>query len=147
MTLFGNEHLLIAEGDHGIDAGGTSGGDVARAEGHRVSSCHLRFLSPLETGLDEIFSRFRSVMTVELNYSDPQDGLVTETQKGRPAQLAMLLRARTLRDIDLRARAGVQVLLVRTPGGGVRVPGPEDVLQPGDRLVCAGPRQSIDDLV
>ncbi len=54
---------------------------------------------------------------------------------------------RTLRDIDLRSRAGVQVLLVRTPGGGVRVPGPEDVLQPGDRLVCAGPRESVDALV
>jgi pyruvate/2-oxoacid:ferredoxin oxidoreductase alpha subunit len=44
--------------------------DRLRAEGHRVSSVHLRFLSPMEPGLREIFSRFRKVMTVEINYSD-----------------------------------------------------------------------------
>jgi 2-oxoglutarate ferredoxin oxidoreductase subunit alpha len=46
----------------------------ARAEGLRVSSLHLRFLSPLEPGLKEIFKRFGKVMTVEINYSDdPND--------------------------------------------------------------------------
>ncbi|MAE95967.1 MAG: chloride channel protein [Deltaproteobacteria bacterium] len=54
---------------------------------------------------------------------------------------------KTLRDIDLRAQAGVQVLLVRSPGGGVRVPGPDDRLDPGDRMVVAGPKSSIDALV
>ncbi len=53
---------------------------------------------------------------------------------------------KTLRQVDLRAKAGVQVLLIRSPGGGVRVPGPEDVLQPGDKLVVAGPKVSIDAL-
>ena len=44
--------------------------DLARAQGKKVSSVHLRFLSPLEPGLKEIFSKFRKVMTVEINYSD-----------------------------------------------------------------------------
>ncbi len=30
--------------------------DRARAEGHKVSSLHLRFLSPMEPGLKEIFA-------------------------------------------------------------------------------------------
>ncbi len=53
---------------------------------------------------------------------------------------------RSLKQLDLRSQAGVQVLLVRSSGGGVRVPGPDDVLEPGDRLVCAGPKSSIDAL-
>ena len=43
--------------------------DRLRAEGHRVSSIHLRFLSPLEPGLKDIFSRFKKVITVEINYT------------------------------------------------------------------------------
>ncbi len=74
--------------------------DRARAEGHAVSSVHLRFLSPLQPGLREIFMNFVKVMTVEINYSDPPGGLVVETQSGRPAQLASILRGRTRRDID-----------------------------------------------
>ena len=35
--------------------------DRARAEGRSVSSLHLRFLSPLEPGLCEIFARFKRV--------------------------------------------------------------------------------------
>lgn len=53
---------------------------------------------------------------------------------------------RSLKQLDLRGQAGVQVLLVRSPEGGVRVPGPDDLLQPGDRLVCAGKRESIEAL-
>jgi 2-oxoglutarate ferredoxin oxidoreductase subunit alpha len=44
--------------------------DRARAEGLRVSSTHLTFLSPLQPGLKQIFARFRKVMTIEINYSD-----------------------------------------------------------------------------
>ena len=51
--------------------------DIARAEGKKVSSLHLRFLSPLEPGLKEIFSKFRKVKTVELNYSDAPDAPLT----------------------------------------------------------------------
>ncbi len=69
--------------------------DILRAEGHSVASLHLRFLSPLEPGLAEIFARFRNVMTVEINYSDaPGPG------ERRRAQLAQILRERTLVDVD-----------------------------------------------
>ena len=72
----------------------------ARDEGHRVSSLHLRFLSPMEPGLKEIFAGFKKVMTIEINYSDaadrPRDPAVTR----RRAQLATLLRAETLMDVD-----------------------------------------------
>jgi 2-oxoglutarate ferredoxin oxidoreductase subunit alpha len=52
--------------------------DRARAEGLSVSSLHLTFLSPLEPGLKEIFSRFTKVITVEINYSDdPRDPFIT----------------------------------------------------------------------
>ncbi|MCK4871223.1 MAG: 2-oxoacid:acceptor oxidoreductase subunit alpha [Phycisphaerales bacterium] len=74
--------------------------DRARADGYRVSSLHIRFLWPLEPGLRDIFMRFDKVMTIELNYSDPQHGLMMETQPGRPPHLALMLRGRTRRDID-----------------------------------------------
>ena len=68
----------------------------ARAEGIRVSSIHLRFVSPLEPGLAEIFAGFRKVMTVEINYSDsPKFGA-----SRRLSQLAYILRAETLVDVD-----------------------------------------------
>jgi 2-oxoglutarate ferredoxin oxidoreductase subunit alpha len=74
--------------------------DRARAEGHKVSSCQLTFLSPLEPGLRKIFGRFRKVMTVEINYSDAVgDPYITEETR-RYGQLAWLLRAHTLIDID-----------------------------------------------
>ena len=74
--------------------------DRARADGHKVSSLHLRFLSPMEPGLKEIFLRFRKVMTVEINYSDdPAAPLITRETR-RYAQLAWLLRAHTLIDVD-----------------------------------------------
>ena len=56
--------------------------DQARSKGHKVSSVHLRFLSPLEPGLKEIFSAFKRVMTVEINYSDDPDApLVTDENR------------------------------------------------------------------
>ena len=74
--------------------------DRTRAQGHKVSSLHLRFLSPLEPGLQEIFKRFRKVMTVEINYSDdPAAPLITPANR-RYSQLAWLLRAQTLVDVD-----------------------------------------------
>lgn len=74
--------------------------DRARKLGGRVSSLHLRFISPLEPGLKEIFSRFRKVITVEINYSDdPNDEMITPENR-RYAQMAWYLRAHTLMDID-----------------------------------------------
>ena len=76
----------------------------ARGEGLSVSSLHLSFLSPLEPGLTEIFRRFRKVMTVEINYSDdPADPFIT-TENRRRGQLAFLLRAQTLVDVDCWTR-------------------------------------------
>lgn len=78
--------------------------DRARAEGLAVSALHLRFLSPMEPGLKEIFQRFRKVMTVEINYSDdPADPYITEENRRR-GQLAWLLRAQTLVDVDCWTR-------------------------------------------
>ncbi|MCP3868120.1 MAG: 2-oxoacid:acceptor oxidoreductase subunit alpha [Gammaproteobacteria bacterium] len=74
--------------------------DQLREEGQRVSSLHLRFLSPLEPGLTEIFSRFKKVMTVEINYSDNLDDPLIDEENRRYAQLAMVLRAKTLVDVD-----------------------------------------------
>ncbi len=74
--------------------------DRARSEGRKVSTCQLTFMSPLEPGLKGIFSRFNKVMTVEINYSDTVgDPYITEETR-RYGQLAWLLRAQTLVDVD-----------------------------------------------
>jgi len=78
--------------------------DRAREEGVSVSSTHLTFLSPLQPGLKEIFDRFDKVMTVEINYSDDlQDPYITPENR-RYGQLAFLLRAQTLVDVDCWTR-------------------------------------------
>ena len=78
--------------------------DRLRSERKRVSSVHLRFLSPLEPGLKAIFSRFRKVITIEVNYSDDVgDPYITEESR-RYSPLAQLLRAHTLVDIDCWSR-------------------------------------------
>ena len=69
-------------------------------KGHQVSSLHLRFLSPLEPGLKPIFARFRKVMTIEINYSDDANAPLITDENRRYAQLALLLRAQTLVDVD-----------------------------------------------
>jgi len=77
--------------------------DKVRAEGHKVSSLHLRFLAPMEPGLKSIFSRFKKVMTIEINYSDtPGDPYINDDTR-RYAQLAWLLRAHTLVDVDCKS--------------------------------------------
>lgn len=78
--------------------------DKARAAGEKVSSVILRFLSPLEPGLKEIFSRFNKVMTIELSYSDDPGGPGVDLQNRRYSELAQVLRATTLCDIDCWSR-------------------------------------------
>jgi len=78
--------------------------DHVRAQDKKVSSICLRFLSPLEPGLKRIFQRFKKVMTVELNYSDDVDDPLTQPQNRRYAQLARILRATTLLDVDCWSR-------------------------------------------
>jgi len=71
-----------------------------RAEGRKVSSMHLRFLQPLPGGIKEIMQRFRKVITVEGNWCDrPGDAIIDQANR-RYSALAMLLRARTLVDVD-----------------------------------------------
>ena len=57
--------------------------NVARAEGHKVSRAHLRHLNPFPSNLGEVLSRFEKVLLPEMN----------------SGQLALLLRARFLKDI------------------------------------------------
>ncbi|MFQ5746614.1 MAG: 2-oxoacid:acceptor oxidoreductase subunit alpha [Gemmatimonadota bacterium] len=76
----------------------------ARAEGLSVSSLHLTFLSPLEPGLKAIFGRFREVLTMEINYSDDPDAPYITEENRRRGQLAWLLRASTLVDVDCWTR-------------------------------------------
>ena len=74
--------------------------DRLRAEGHKLSSTHLRFLSPMEPGLKEIFGGFKKVMTVEINYSDQHGDIYVTEENRRRAQLCRVLRERTLVDVD-----------------------------------------------
>jgi 2-oxoglutarate ferredoxin oxidoreductase subunit alpha len=84
--------------------------DRIRRDGRKAASVCLRFLSPLEPGLREIFARYRRVMTVEINYSDePNEPLINEDSR-RYAQLAWMLRAATLTDVDCWSRVPGQPL-------------------------------------
>jgi 2-oxoglutarate ferredoxin oxidoreductase subunit alpha len=84
--------------------------DRLRAEGHRVSSTHLTFLSPLQPGLRELFGRFTRVCTVELNYSDEPGAPYITAEARRYGQLAWLLRAHTLVDVDCWTRVAGEPL-------------------------------------
>jgi len=84
--------------------------DRVRRDGHRAGFVCLRFLSPLEPGLAEIFSRYRRVMTVEINYSDDPVDSPEPTYGRRYAQLAWVLRAETLVDVDCWSRVPGQPL-------------------------------------
>jgi 2-oxoglutarate ferredoxin oxidoreductase subunit alpha len=54
--------------------------------------------------LKDIFQRFRKVMTVEINYSDDADMPYITEENRRRGQLAWLLRASTLVDVDCWTR-------------------------------------------
>jgi 2-oxoglutarate ferredoxin oxidoreductase subunit alpha len=75
----------------------------ARKMGGSVSSLHLRFLSPVEPGLEEIFKRFKKVMTVEINYGDEENDPLITPENRRRTQLSWFLRAHTLTDVDFLA--------------------------------------------
>jgi 2-oxoglutarate ferredoxin oxidoreductase subunit alpha len=84
--------------------------DRARAEGVEVSSTHITFLSPMQPGLSEIFARFDQIMTVEINYSDDLSAPHITPENRRLGQLAFLLRAQTLVDVDCWTRVPGQPL-------------------------------------
>ena len=100
-TVFGDE-----DGDLLVIGWGSSKGAIeeavthVRADGFAVSSLHLTWLQPMASGIGEILHRFRQVMTLEMNWSDsPDDELVTPDNR-RYSNLAWLLRARYLVDVD-----------------------------------------------
>ena len=74
--------------------------DRVRDEGHKVSSLHLTFIQPMPSGIKEILQRFDKVLCVEASWSDqPDGGTITEDNR-RYSNLAWMLRARYLVDID-----------------------------------------------
>ncbi|MBI2978519.1 MAG: hypothetical protein HYY38_06800 [Rhodospirillales bacterium] len=100
-TVFGDD-----KGDLLVVGWGSTRGAIeeavarVRGEGHKVSSLHLRFLQPMAPGIGDIMSRFRKVITVESNWSDSPADPIIDADNRRYAQLALLLRARYLVDVD-----------------------------------------------
>jgi len=54
---------------------------------------------------------------------------------------------RSLAELDLRARTGAMVLLIRRPSAGrgaeIKVPSPDDLIEDGDVLIAAGSREAL----
>jgi 2-oxoglutarate ferredoxin oxidoreductase subunit alpha len=72
-----------------------------RDEGLKVSALQMRFIQPMPSGIKDIFKRFRKVMTVEGTWADrPAEDAMIDEENRRYAPLAMMLRARTLVDVD-----------------------------------------------
>jgi 2-oxoglutarate ferredoxin oxidoreductase subunit alpha len=71
-----------------------------RADGHRVSSLHLKFIQPLPSGIKEVLQNFDRVLCVENNWSDDVEDALIDEDNRRYSNLAWLLRARCLVDID-----------------------------------------------
>jgi 2-oxoglutarate ferredoxin oxidoreductase subunit alpha len=71
-----------------------------RAEGHKVSALHLRFLQPMASGVKEALHRFNSVITVENDWCDSWGDEIIDEHNRRYSTLAWLLRARYLVDAD-----------------------------------------------
>jgi 2-oxoglutarate ferredoxin oxidoreductase subunit alpha len=92
--------------------------DRLRAQGHAVSSLHLRFIQPLPSGIKPILQRFARVMTIEGNWSDRLDDPLIDAENRRYSALAMMLRARYLIDVDCWSEARGQPI---KPGSVVEV--------------------------
>jgi 2-oxoglutarate ferredoxin oxidoreductase subunit alpha len=71
-----------------------------RADGHAVSSMHLKFLQPMAPGIKAAMHRFKHVMTVENNWCDKLGDEMVDEENRRYSNLSLLLRARCLVDID-----------------------------------------------
>ena len=100
-SVFGDDEgdLLV------VGWGGTKGAieeavERLRVDGYKVSSLHLRFLQPMPSGIGDVFHGFDKVMTVESNWSDRVDDEIIDEDNRRYSELAWLLRARYLVDVD-----------------------------------------------
>jgi 2-oxoglutarate/2-oxoacid ferredoxin oxidoreductase subunit alpha len=104
-SIFGED-----EGDLLVVGWGSTRGAIEEAvrdlqtKGYKISSMHLRFISPLPSGLKEAFIKFKKVVCVEMNYSDQVFDSITDKENRRYSQLAFYLRAHTLLDIDCFSR-------------------------------------------
>ncbi|MBW6493110.1 MAG: 2-oxoacid:acceptor oxidoreductase subunit alpha [Burkholderiaceae bacterium] len=76
-----------------------------RSDGHKVSSLHLTFLQPMASGVKEVMQRFKKVMTVENSWSDKLEDKLIDEDNRRYSQLATMLRARYVIDIDCWSEA------------------------------------------
>ena len=74
--------------------------ETLRAKGHRVSSIHLKFVQPMASGITDVLRRFAKVMTIENNWCDSLDDNLIDEANRRYSSLALLLRARSLVDVD-----------------------------------------------
>jgi 2-oxoglutarate ferredoxin oxidoreductase subunit alpha len=94
------------EGDLLIIGWGSTKGAIEEAverqqqDGKRVSSLHLKFIQPMASGIREILGRFQKVMTIENNWSDRYENEIIDEDNRRYTELATLLRARFLVDVD-----------------------------------------------
>jgi len=99
------------EGDLLIVGWGSTKGAIeeavqrAQKDGMKVSSIHLTFLQPMASGIKHIMEGFEQVITVEINYSDSLEEKLIDEDNRRYANLAWLLRARYLIDIDCWSNA------------------------------------------
>lgn len=73
--------------------------DRMRANGHKVSAMHLRFIQPMPPGIKEAMARFDRVITVENSWADQPDGDIMDENNMRYSNLAFMLRGRFLVDI------------------------------------------------
>jgi 2-oxoglutarate ferredoxin oxidoreductase subunit alpha len=96
-----------AEGDLLVVGWGSTQGVIEEAvqrlrdEGLKVSALQMRFIQPMPSGIKDILKRFKKVMTVEGTWADrPGEDEVIDAENRRYAPLAMMLRARTLVDVD-----------------------------------------------
>jgi 2-oxoglutarate ferredoxin oxidoreductase subunit alpha len=74
--------------------------DRLRASGHRVASMHMKFIQPMPSGIREQLKEFKQVMSIENNWSDRYENELIDDDNRRYTELATLLRARFLVDID-----------------------------------------------
>jgi 2-oxoglutarate ferredoxin oxidoreductase subunit alpha len=95
-----------AEGDLLVVGWGSTKGAIeeavarVRAEGKKVSSLHMTFLQPMPSGIKEILQGFRKVLAVENSWSDSLDDELIDADNRRLSNLAWLLRAKYLVDVD-----------------------------------------------
>ncbi|NNE69317.1 MAG: 2-oxoacid:acceptor oxidoreductase subunit alpha [Rhodothermales bacterium] len=84
--------------------------DRCREAGLDVSALHLTFLQPMAPGIGDVLKRFRRVVAVEMNFADEDHhDLITEDNR-RYSNLAFLLRARYLVDVQSFAHVHGQPL-------------------------------------